>query len=171
MSIIPQAMQYYSSLAGGRRAFAIGTGYLAIPNTGGDSLCALVNPDNSGADIYLDLGEFGADKNTRFHRFGAPATSLTGLANPIVGNNLSRGSTPSVARMYTRGNYTVATPGAETKVAFMQAYQTYFAYLGGRSILRPGRAIYWTIDNATAINVNVYFEYWELPAQPQTKTV
>lgn len=163
-------MAYYASSAGGRIAFNITTGIVPLANNSDEqALALLVNPTGSGYDLYLDLGEFGCSINATFRRYRASTLSNLSLS-PITANNMGGGSGSSVARMYIGGTspaYT-RTGGTVAKTAHIAAYQQYLTNLGGRSILRPGSHLVWTIDGPSGNNANftgsVYFEYWELPA-------
>lgn len=157
-------ISFYASAAGGRLAFNITTGIVTIGTSGEQPLAALVNPANSGKDIYLDLGEFGASANTTFRRYRA--STLSDLSSPISGMNMSGGAATSVAQMYIAGTYT-RTGGTVAKTAHIAAYQQYLTNIDGRVILRPGNNIAWTITGPASGNftASVFFEYWELTAQ------
>lgn len=156
---------YYASADGGKRAFNITSRIVQIAGEGEQELAALVNPEGSGKDIYLDLGEFQCSTNTEFTRWRG--STLTFTAAPFEGTNMGGGETASVARMYPAGTYT-AENGQIAKTAHIGAYIPYFANIGGRTVLRPGQSLRWTILNRGTIGggftASVYFEYWELDA-------
>jgi hypothetical protein len=155
---------HYASADGGRRAFNATTGIVSITAGSSESLlAALVNPTGSGYDMHLDLGEFGSSANTTFRRYRN--STLSSLANPISPSNMGGGSATSVAQMYIPPNF-ARTGGTVSKTAHIAAYQQYFAYIKGRSVLRPGQSLSWTIQQISggAFTASVYFEFWEIPA-------
>lgn len=174
MSYLPRTadvsqMAYYASAAGGRIAYNVTTGMVALANNNNEQPLALLeNPAGSGYDLYLDLGEFGCSINASFRRYRA--ATISGQSSPITPNNMGGGSSVSVARMYVGGTsptYT-RTGGTVAKTAHIAAYQQYTTNLGGRSVLRPGSHLVWTITHpsgsAQSFTGSVYFEWWELPA-------
>jgi len=153
-----------ASADGGRRAFNITTGIVSIgAGTGESLLAALVNPTGSGYDMHLDLGEFGSSTNTTFRRYRN--STLSSLTSPISANNMGGGSATSVAQMYIPPNF-ARSGGTVSKTAHIAAYQQYFAHIRGRSVLRPGQSLSWTIQQVSggAFTASVYFEFWEIPA-------
>lgn len=161
------SIDFYSTRDGGRRAFGAGTGFITIASNAEAQFCAFENPAGSGVDIYLDVGEFSSNQNTEFRRYVGQTLLTRGTAVPV--RNLGGGTTASVAKLYVAGQYTTATPDPASigKVAYLSAYNTYFTSLRGRSVVRPGRAVYWTIDGTSSnVKGNVYLEWYELPAQP-----
>lgn len=156
-------MAHCATTAGGNTAFGVSTGFVTLAASSEVELCAFVNPANSGKDIYLDLGEFAATVDTHFRRYSVASTGITVTGTAETVRNLGGGSTASVAKMYTPANYS-ATGGTVGKVALIKGYYTYFTFLRGRSILRPGRALYWTIDGKTGAESVVYLEWWEKDA-------
>lgn len=157
------AITHYASPGGGRIAFGVGTGFVSIASNIEAPLLAIDNPSTSGKDIYFDIGEFAANQNTQFRRY--VGGSLSSLGTPETARNLGGGTASSALRLYVPGQYT-ASSGTVGKVAFIQAFDTYFTQLNGRLVLRPGRSVYWTIDGSGGnLQAAVYFEYWELNAQ------
>lgn len=156
---------HYATAAGGRRSFNITSGIVSIGSSGEQPVAALVNPTGSGKDMFLDLGEFGSSLNATFRRYRNP--TLSGLSSPISGVNMGGGSTASAAQMYVPGTYT-RTGGTVSKTAHIAAYQQYLTNIRGRTVLRPGQSIAWTITNASGgisgFTASIYFEYWELVA-------
>ncbi len=160
---------YWASVIGGRLAFNITTGIITISGTGEHELAALVNPAGSGKDIYLDLGEFGASANTTFRRYRN--ATITPTASGNAGVNTGGGTATSVARMYPNGTYTRGTgagAGTVAKTAHIAAFQQYVTELKGRSVLRPGNVLAWTIQGSSALGssltCSIFFEYWERDA-------
>jgi len=166
--VIADPISFYATAAGGRVAFNITTGLLAVGNSGESTLAALVNPSGSGNDIFIDVGEFGSSLNATFRRYRNSTITPTGTA--ISGNNMGGGSATSVAQMYVGGTGATftRTGGNVSKTAHIAAYQQYLTEIKGRSILRPGQSLSWTITppsgNLNNFTASVYFEYWELPA-------
>lgn len=159
-------ISYYASATGGRLAFNITTGIVIISGAAEQPLAVLENPAGSGKDIYLDMGEFGCSVNTVFRRYAAPTIATRGAGN--VPRNLSGGATASVLRFYPAGQFTLSANGTVSKTAHIAAYQQYKTDIHGRTVLRPGSAVYWTIDQPTggsSFTASIYFEFWELTAQ------
>lgn len=160
---------YYATAAGGRLAFNITTGLLTFSVTGEQPLGALTNPAGSGRDIFLDVGEFGSSANTTFRRFRGGTLSLTG--GGIAPVNTSGGAATSPLRFYVGGSsptFTVTTPGTVSKTAHIAAFQQYVTELKGRTVLRPGQTIYWTIVGPGGLTgtmtAAIFFEFYDLPA-------
>jgi hypothetical protein len=157
---------FYASALGGRKSFNITTGLVSISGTGEQLLGLLENPTGSGKDIYLNVGEFGSSVNTQFRRYRTPTISTRGTAR--TGVNTSGGSTTSVLTFYPAGQFTVSSNGTVSKTAHIAAYQQYKTDIKGISILRPGNAALWTIDQpqgGSTFTASIYFEYFELDAQ------
>lgn len=156
---------YYASAVGGRRAFNITTGVVTISGSGEQPLGLLENPTGSGKDVYLDLGEFASSVNTQFRRYRAPTINTRGTAKSPI--NLSGGSTTSSLVFYPAGQFTLSNNGTVSKTAHIAAYQQYITEIKGKAILRPGNAVYWSIDQPTGgsqFTASIYFEYYELDA-------
>lgn len=164
--LVMDPIAYYASAAGGRVAYNITTGVVTIGSSGEQSLAALVNPSDSGKDLVLDLGEFGASAVTTFRRYRNATITPTGA--PLTGSNIGGGSTTTVARMYVGGTSPTFTRsgGTVSKDAFIAASTTYFTFLRGRSIIRPGQSVSWTIQgpNSGNFTASVYFEFYEVAA-------
>lgn len=162
-----EPITYYASAAGGRVAFNITTQILTVSTSGEVALAALVNPSGSGKDLVLDLGEFGASANTTFRRYRNSTITPTGAA--LSASNMGGGAASSVAQMYVGGGSPTFTRsgGVVSKTAHIAAYQQYFAYIKGRSVLRPGQSLSWTIQGPQSGNftASVYFEYYERTAE------
>lgn len=161
--VVP-AIAYYATVAGGRVAFNITTGIVSLSGAGEQQLAAVVNPTGSGKDMYLDFGEFGSSANTTFRRYRN--ATITNGTNPISAANMGGGSATSVAILYTGSNYT-RTGGTVAKTAHIAAYQQYLTQIQGKTILRPGNSMAWTIEGAQgggAFTASIYFEYYELTA-------
>lgn len=159
-----EKIAYAATSAGGRVAFNISTGVVALSALSGElALAALVNPTGSGKDIFIDMGEFGSTVNCLFKRYRGG--TLSALSSPISGFNMSGGSATSVAQFYVAPNFT-RTGGTVAKIAHVGAYNTYFAWLRGRTVLRPGNSLAWTITPPviSAFSASIYFEYWETTA-------
>jgi hypothetical protein len=168
-NIQQSVIAYYASLHGGRVAFNITTGIVPLASgTSEQALALLVNPADSGYDLYLDVGEFGCSINATFRRYRG--ATLSSLSSPISANNMGGGSGTSVAQMYIGGTGATYTRsgGTVAKTAHIAAYQQYLTNLGGRVVIRPGNHLVWTITapsgNSNNFTGSVYFEYWELPA-------
>lgn len=159
-------LSYHASPDGGRVAFNITTGIVQLASGSAEQpLAALVNPTGSGRDVVIDLAEFGTSANATFRRYrGATLTGLT-TTNAVSAANMGGGSAVSVARMY-RGEHHTRTGGTVSKTAHIAAWQQYIARVQGRSILRPGQSLAWTIQQVTgaAYTASVYVEYYETPA-------
>lgn len=164
--VVIDPIAYYASAAGGRLAFNITTGILSFTLSSEVVLAALINPSGSGKDMILDIGEFGASSNTTFKRYRNSTITPTGAA--ISGSNMGGGAATSVAQMYVGGAAPTFTRsgGTVSKTAHIAGYQQYFAYIRGRSVLRPGQSLAWTIQGLQVgtFTASVYFEYYELPA-------
>jgi hypothetical protein len=81
---------------------------------------------------------------------------------------MSGGATNSVLRFYPAGQFTLSNNGTVSKTAHISAYQQYITELGGKVILRPGNAVYWTIDQpsgGSSFTASIFFEYYELTAE------
>lgn len=159
-----QSVEYYASAAGGRLAYNITTNVVTITGSAEQPLALLENPTGSGKDIYLDLGEFASSVNTQFRRYSTPIINTRGTAN--LPRNMSGGATASALRFYPAGQFTLTNNGTVTKTAHIAAYQQYITEIKGKVILRPGQAVYWTIDQpsgGSTFTASIYFEYWELP--------
>lgn len=153
---------YYASASGGRVAFGTTTDYLTISGSVEVGLAVFVNPSGSGVDAYIDLGEFGSSIDSSFRRYRG--STITGLGTPRPVANMGGGANDSACKMYVPGQFS-ASGGTVGKVAYMRQSTNYQTRLGGRTILRPGQGIYWSIDgkgqNYTAM---VYLEWWEVAA-------
>lgn len=165
--VILDPIAYFASAAGGRVAFNIATAVIPLSGTGEQPLAALINPADSGKDMVLDLGEFGTSVNATFRRYRNATITPTGA--PRTPTNTGGGAATSAALMYVGGTgatYT-RTGGTIAKDAFIQAFTTYFTQLRGRSVLRPGQSLSWTIQPTTggAFTASVYLEYYERPAE------
>lgn len=166
---------YYASADGARVAFNSVTGFMVIPTGSGEhDLCAFQNPSGSGKDVILTLGEFAANQDTRFRRYGGAAT-ISGLGAPRAAGNRGGGSATPAAKLYARGQYTpananeTATPANASnlrKVAFIKGYHQYITTLNAEAVLRPGQQLVWTIDNDAnqSFMAMVYLEWHELDA-------
>lgn len=157
---------YYASPEGGRNAFNITTDVVTITQASEQPLAVLENPTGSGKDIYLDTGEFASNVNTQFRRYSGPTISSRGTAK--IPRNMSGGSNTSPLRFYPAGQFTLSNNGTVTKTAQIPSYQQYKTQIKGKVILRPGSAVYWTIDQPTGgtqLKASIYFEYWQKDAE------
>lgn len=174
--VVADPISFYATAAGGRVAFNITSQIVTFTTNGEQPLAALVNPTDSGKDLYIDLGEFGSSQNATFRRYRNGTITPTGTA--LGASNIGGGSATSAAQMYTGGagltpastpTYTRAG-GTVSKTAHIAAYQQHLATAKGRTVLRPGQSLAWTItvnSNVTAANpmtASVYVEFWELAA-------
>lgn len=160
---------WYASAEGGRVAFNITTGIVPLAaNATEQSLAAFQNPTGSGKDIFIDMGEFGCSLNGTFRRYRN--STFSGLSSPISATNMGGGSATSVAAMYVGGTAPTftRTGGNVSKTAHIAAFNQYLTHVGGKTVLRPGNTLAWSITgpsgNASNFTASVYFEYWELPA-------
>jgi len=159
---------YYASAAGGRVRFSASTDYVMINDEGVTDLALFVNPPNSGVDCYLDIGEFGASFDARFRRLGGFAHTIPDVSAGPLSRNTGGGSQVAACRLYRPGQYTVSG-GDVRKTAYMRASTNYITMIEGRSVVRPGNALAWTIQ-ATRANIGgrphgfVHLEWIELPA-------
>lgn len=166
-TVVRPEIAYYASAAGGRTAFNIATGFVTVTRgTAEQPLAALVNPADSGKDMFLHFGEFGSSIDTRFRRYRG--ATVTGLANPISPVNMAgtTGNPPtSAARMYVPPGFT-KNGGVVAKTAYIAAYRQYRGDFEGASIVRPGGVITWTIDqvDVPSASASIYLEYFERPA-------
>lgn len=161
-----QPISFYASAKGGRLAFNITTNVVTITGTNEQALALLENPTGSNKDVYLDLGEFASSVNTQFRRYRSPTVSTRGTAN--LPTNMSGGATSSVLRFYPAGQFTLSNNGTVAKTAHIAAYQQYITEIKGKVILRPGNAMYWTIDQpsgGSTFTASIFFEYYELAAE------
>lgn len=164
-TVAEEPIAFYASEAGGRLAFNITTNVVTITSSGEQPLALLENPADSGKDMYIDTGEFASSVNTQFRRYRGPTINTRGTAKN--GANMSGGSTLSVMKMYPAGEFTVTSPGTVAKTAHITAYEQYVTSIKGKTVLRPGNALYWTIDQpsgGTQLTASIYIEYYELPA-------
>lgn len=168
--VVLDPMAYFASAAGGRVAFNISTAVVNLSGTGEQPLAALVNPSGSNEDMVLDIGEFGCSTNATFRRYRNAIITPTGT--PREPTNTGGGSATSAARMYVGGTTPTYTRsgGLVAKDAFIQGYATYFTYLRGRSVLRPGQSLSWTIQlpqgqSGNAFTASVYIEYYKRTAE------
>lgn len=166
LSTAQENIAFYASAAGGLRAFNITTGVVSIGGANEQALALMENPTGSGRDVYLDLGEFASSVNTQFRRYSA--ATINTKQNPISARNMSGGTNDSVLKFYTPTNFTLTSNGTISKTAHIAAYQQYITNLKGKVIIRPGTAVYWTIDQpsgGSTFTASIFFEFWELTAQ------
>jgi hypothetical protein len=158
-------IRYFSTAAGGTKAFNVTSGLLTITSSGEQPLAAFVNPADSGVDVFIDIGEFGASANTTFRRYRG--STLSSLSNAITPSNMGGGANTAGSRLYTPPNYT-RTSGTVTKTAHIAAFQQYVTEIKGRTRLKPGQSIAWTITGpgglGGSMTATVYLEFWEAPA-------
>lgn len=162
-------MAYHCSVEGGQLGYNLTSDVVDVAAAGEQPLAALVNPDGSTWDLWFHLGEFGSGSDALFRRHPAAATDLTGLTNPRSPRNLTGGTTASPMRMYAGGDFTAPPSQVPSKTAHIGAFRQYTTELRGITRLRPGRALWWSIENAsggvTAFTGTVYFEFWMEPAR------
>jgi hypothetical protein len=159
-----EPITFYASEAGGRLAFNITTDVVTINGSGEQPLALLENPGGSGKDMYIDTGEFASSVNTQFRRYRGAAIDTRGTAKS--GANMSGGAAASVVKMYPAGQFTITNTGTVAKTAHIASYEQYVTSIKGKTVLRPGNALYWTIDQpagGTQLTASIYIEYYELP--------
>lgn len=162
---------WYASPAGGRRRFNVSSNYVPFSSNKETAIAALINPPNSGVDLYFDVGEFGSSVNTRFRRYGGVNITVTG--DGIVPANAGGGSQQSKARMYTAPNISF-TGGTVRKTAYISGFSQYITTIAGGVVVRPGGAMVWTIvpvgNNNVSGEASVFLEWVELTAALTTAT-
>ena len=153
----------------GRVSFALSSGFVPFTVGAQRPLAALVNPADSGVDLYFARGEFSCSvEGARFRRWTGPASSVTAVKNPRAPGNLSGGRASKV-RMYVGSDFVPGAGAVESKHAHIGPV-TYKANLDGVRVW-PGRAIYWTLEAGRTPGLGggdldgvVYLEWWEEPA-------
>lgn len=163
------AIAHYSSAAGGRVAYNVTTDILTI-NTGGEvDLAAFVNPATSSRDVVIDLAEFGASASTTSKRYRGSTITVSGSAR--TASNMGGGTASPVARFYAGGGSPTYTRsgGSVTKATHIATYSQNVVHIGGRTRLRPGETLAWTIQGpgglGGSMTASVYLEWFEINSE------